>query len=82
MRSITHRELRNSSAEILRAVEGGESFVVTNRGAVVANLVPPQQRAGLPVAKPATRRYAPGQLSRVELDESTQKIIDDLRDER
>ncbi|MSV74139.1 MAG: type II toxin-antitoxin system prevent-host-death family antitoxin, partial [Actinobacteria bacterium] len=34
-KAISHRELRNNSAEILRAVAAGESFVVTNHGSPV-----------------------------------------------
>lgn len=41
MRTIAHRELRNDSSAILTAVSRGETFRVTNRGHVVAYLVPP-----------------------------------------
>jgi prevent-host-death family protein len=41
MRSVTHREMRNSSGEILRAVAAGESIQVTNNGQVAALIVPP-----------------------------------------
>jgi len=41
MRTISHRELRNDSAAVLRAVSGGETIEVTNHGEVVAVLVPP-----------------------------------------
>ena len=40
MESISQRQMRNDSAAILRRVEAGESFVVTNRGVQVARLVP------------------------------------------
>jgi prevent-host-death family protein len=43
MRSITHREMRNNSAEILRAVAAGETVHVTNRGRVAAVISPPNQ---------------------------------------
>jgi prevent-host-death family protein len=39
-RSITQRELRNDSGEIMRALDRGESFVVTRNGVPVADLVP------------------------------------------
>lgn len=39
-RPITQRELRNESGEIMRAVDRGESFVVTRNGIPVADLVP------------------------------------------
>ena len=41
MRTITHRELRNHSADVLRAVGTGETIEVTNHGEVAAVLVPP-----------------------------------------
>lgn len=37
---IAQRELRNDSAEILRRVEAGESFVVMRNGRPVADLTP------------------------------------------
>ncbi|MGO2110889.1 MAG: type II toxin-antitoxin system Phd/YefM family antitoxin [Pseudoclavibacter sp.] len=40
MQSITHRELRNNSAEVLRRVEAGESLHVTNNGVPAAMIVP------------------------------------------
>jgi len=41
VRTISHRELRNNTAEVLRAVSAGETIQVTNRGEVAAVLVPP-----------------------------------------
>lgn len=41
MRTISHRELRNNSSEILRAVSAGETIEVTNHGEVAAILMPP-----------------------------------------
>lgn len=40
MTTIAHRELRNSSSEVLRRVAAGESIVVTNHGDPVALLSP------------------------------------------
>lgn len=40
MRSVSQREMRNQSGELLRAVEAGESVIVTNRGKPVAMLSP------------------------------------------
>ena len=39
-REITQRELRNQSGEIMRELDGGESFVVTRNGIPVGELVP------------------------------------------
>ncbi len=41
MRTVTHREMRNHSGEILRAVAAGESVQVTNNGQVAAVINPP-----------------------------------------
>lgn len=40
MRSISQREMRNQSSEILRAVASGESVIVTNHGKPMAVLSP------------------------------------------
>lgn len=40
MTTISHREMRNNSAEVLRRVEAGETMVVTNHGHPVARLSP------------------------------------------
>lgn len=40
METVSHRDMRNHSGEILRRVEAGESVQVTNRGRLVAMLVP------------------------------------------
>lgn len=41
MRTISHREMRNDSAQVLRTVRAGETLEVTNHGEVAAVLVPP-----------------------------------------
>jgi prevent-host-death family protein len=43
-RRITQRELRNGSGEIMRALDRGESFVVTRNGVPVGELTPLRQR--------------------------------------
>jgi prevent-host-death family protein len=43
-RRITQRELRNQSGEIMRALDRGESFVVTRNGTPVGELVPLRPR--------------------------------------
>ena len=40
METVTHREMRNRSGEILRRVEAGESVRVTNNGQPMAMIVP------------------------------------------
>ncbi|MFT4030356.1 MAG: type II toxin-antitoxin system prevent-host-death family antitoxin [Protaetiibacter sp.] len=53
-RVISQREMRNRSGEILRAVAAGESFIITNDGVEVAELIP----RNAPRPKPAPDRPA------------------------
>jgi antitoxin (DNA-binding transcriptional repressor) of toxin-antitoxin stability system len=39
-REITQRQLRNESGEVMRALDAGESFVVTRNGVAVGELTP------------------------------------------
>lgn len=43
MTTISHRDMRNHSAEVLRRVAAGESFIITNNGEPVASLTPMQR---------------------------------------
>lgn len=43
-RRITQRELRNESGKIMRALDRGETFVVTRNGVPVGELTPLRQR--------------------------------------
>lgn len=43
-REITQRQLRNDSGEIMRALDSGESFVVTRNGIPVGELGPVKRR--------------------------------------
>ena len=44
MKEISQRELRNNSGDIMRALDRGESFVVTRNGVPVGELHPLRQR--------------------------------------
>lgn len=89
MTTISHRELRNNSAEILRRVAAGETFDVTNHGVVVAELGPPKQLSELDrlralgqVRTATTPRSAVFDIEPVAADVTTQEMIDDLRGPR
>lgn len=43
-RTITQRELRNQSGEIMRALDRGEDFIVTRNGVPVGELRPARRR--------------------------------------
>jgi len=72
-RTIGQRELRNNSAEVMDAVAGGETLIVSRNGVPVAELRPIPQRALVPTAE-LRRTWADGsRLSyatmRAEMDE-------------
>jgi len=82
--TIPHRDLRNRSAEILRAVQAGASFQITNHGEVVALLSPPHRQAygGLQVRSPRADRNFAGLQPPVRISQATADVLDELRDER
>lgn len=82
---ISQRELRNESGRILRAVESGEEFVITNRGRPVARLVGYEEAAVrqcvLPSQKPS-RPLRMGKQYRRSVPVSTEEMLEGYRDER
>ena len=46
---ITQRQLRNDSGEIMRALDRGDSFIVTRNGIPVGELRPTRQRRFVPI---------------------------------
>jgi len=46
MKSVGLRELKNRLSEYVRDVRSGEGVLVTDRGEVVAELIPPGERGG------------------------------------
>lgn len=82
-RTIAHRELRNNSSAILREVQAGESFTITNHGDIVAMLVPPTPDvAPAPRIRRATKKGGFSQIVGVTLDHPTQDDLDYLRGDR
>jgi prevent-host-death family protein len=89
MRTISHRELRNNSSEVLRAVSAGEIVEVTNRGEVAAVLVPPSLTAyerlvaAGKVRQPRVdRRVDLRRIRRVAAPLTSDAIIADVRGDR
>ncbi|MEJ1231222.1 MAG: type II toxin-antitoxin system prevent-host-death family antitoxin [Galbitalea sp.] len=82
-KTIPHRELRNNSSAILREVQSGETFQITNHGEVVAVLTPrlaPWATSHGFAARPTTSPF-----SAIESQpgiEPTQVSLDELRGER
>lgn len=56
-RKITQRKLRNDSGEIMRALDAGESFIVTRNGVAVGELSPLRRRRFV-TAKTAVAAFA------------------------
>lgn len=82
MTMISQRELRNDNADIMRAIERGESYTVTRRGVPVARLTPITQDSDLRIARPATSQAPFAEMRRVTVDETTSELLDDLRGDR
>ncbi len=72
-REITQRELRNDSGEIMRALDRGESFVVTRNGVAVGELVSLRRRRFVPAeaAVAAMSGAAPVDVERFRADVDT-----------
>jgi prevent-host-death family protein len=82
MKTISHRELRNNSAQVLREVEKGESFAVTNRGVVVAALLPAGAGRDLECVRPAKVHPSFSARRRRVIGEPSAVALEDLRAER
>lgn len=83
MRTISQRELRNDSAEIMRALGRGESFRLTNRGRVVGRVVPDSApELDNLVVRPARRGMDFSDLEPISSQESTEAVLRELRGDR
>ncbi|HMR50026.1 MAG TPA: type II toxin-antitoxin system prevent-host-death family antitoxin [Arachnia sp.] len=80
MKTISQREMRNDSGAVLRAVDAGESFTVTRRGAPVARIVPidQEQRGYRAPRRPAW--FSVDEL--VDAEVSSAVLLDDIRADR
>ena len=96
MKTVGVRALKNRLSEYLRLVQAGESLAVTNRGVVVARLVPPdvrgetaevalERKARAGEIRPGKRnqphRYPPPPVGRLS-EEAILKALDWTRGER
>lgn len=81
--TISHRELRNNSGQVLARVKDGERFVVTNDGepvAIVSRIADERPRAHRPAR--VVGPWEPLPKWRLGTASSTQELLDDLRGER
>lgn len=86
MRTVTHREMRNNSAEILRAVAAGEEILVTNNGEPAALITRPPATP-LDVLRASGQVRMPTKALRSlkmpkKASVSTKEVLDDLRGDR
>lgn len=83
MRAISQRELRNDSAEIIRALGRGESFRLTNRGRVVGRVVP-DSAAELDdlMVRRGRRDMDFADFEPITSEESTEDVLRELRGDR
>lgn len=83
MKTVSHRELRNSSGAVLKSVAAGESYTVTNDGTPVARLIPPSAPAiDLRCTRRATIHGGFGELTRYRIAETVEDALTDLRRDR
>lgn len=66
-KKITQRELRNDTPAIMRAIEHGESFVLTRNGTPIADLIPHARPAERPRVTGADLLAAADQLPKVDV---------------
>ncbi len=79
--TISHREFRNQSGEVLRRAQAGETMLVTSHGKPVAMLGPPGSRSRLKL-KPARITGRFHELRRQRLDEGVLGVLEQLRSDR
>lgn len=65
MKTMGIRELKNRLSEVVRAVKAGEHILVTDRGTVVAELVPPGRPHTDPSIPPGLARLAERGVARL-----------------
>ncbi len=87
MRTVTHREMRNNSAEILRAVAAGEDILVTNNGEPAAlitrpHLSPLEVLIATGQARMPTKDLRSLKVPRKRATVTTAEILEDLRADR
>lgn len=65
MQTIGIRDLKNRLSEVVRRVKGGDHVLVTDRGTVVAELVPPGRHRAAPGVPSGLARLAEQGLARL-----------------
>lgn len=81
MNTISQRELRNNSGEIMRGLERGETYQITNRGVLVGTLLPAQRSELESVTVRSGTQVMEFPVG-VRRDETVMSILDELRGDR
>lgn len=75
-RQITQRQLRNESGEIMRALDRGESFIVTRNGAPVGELLPLRRRQFVPAEVALAAFKGVGRIDYKRFREDVDRVLD------
>jgi antitoxin (DNA-binding transcriptional repressor) of toxin-antitoxin stability system len=75
-KTITQRELRNRSGQIMRALDRGESFIVTRNGSPVGELRPVARRLYVPVEEVSAAFRAAPRLDGDRLRRDLDRLVD------
>lgn len=75
-RKLTQREFRNNSGEIMRALDGGEDFVVTRNGKPVGELRPYKRRQFVPTKQLIEAFKSAPSIDYKELREDIDRYVD------
>ncbi len=82
MRSVSIRELRNQTADVIASVEAGERIVLTSNGRPIADVVPHVERARWIPGDSVLRALADGAAAdrelRTDLDAVLRGTTDDI----
>jgi len=82
MRSVSIRELRNQTADVIASVEAGERIVLTSNGRPIADVVPHVERARWIPGDAVLRALADGAAAdrelRTDLDAVLRGTTDDI----
>ena len=75
-RHIPQRELRNESGRIMRALDKGQSFIVTRNGVPVGELVPARPRVFVAAESVAAAFRGAPRLARKRFRQDLDAVID------